>query len=145
MAVGPPEAEAAAAPRQCPEGLRTCPWASTMIRSEPRTVCRRWAIVSMVQSAKASRMVSWISKSVSVSIAAVASSKIRIYPAKPKGRREPINSLCALLSAALVVILYYLVSTQIHKSPILLRTDTTHICLDFHKRRHMQSWLCETQ
>ena len=61
-----------------PWGFSTCPWASTIILSEPRTVCRRWAIVSMVQSANASRMVSWISKSVSVSMAAVASSRIRI-------------------------------------------------------------------
>ena len=65
-------------PNQGSSGLSTCPWASTIILSEPRTVCRRWAIVSMVQSANASRMVSWISKSVSVSMAAVASSRIRI-------------------------------------------------------------------
>lgn len=59
--------------------LLTCPCVSTMIRSQPRTVCRRWAIVNIVQSANASLMVSWISKSVSVSIAAVASSRIRIW------------------------------------------------------------------
>lgn len=59
--------------------LLTCPCVSTMIRSQPRTVCRRWAIVSIVQSANASLMVSWISKSVSVSIAAVASSRISIW------------------------------------------------------------------
>lgn len=59
--------------------LLTCPCVSTMIRSQPRTVCRRWAIVNIVQSANASLMVSWISKSVSVSIAAVASSRINIW------------------------------------------------------------------
>lgn len=71
-----------------PRGLSTCPWASTIILSEPRTVCRRWAIVSMVQSANASRMVSWISKSVSVSMAAVASSRIKIC----RGREEKEGS-----------------------------------------------------
>lgn len=59
--------------------LLTCPCVSTMMRSQPRTVCRRWAIVNIVQSANASLMVSWISKSVSVSIAAVASSRISIW------------------------------------------------------------------
>ncbi|KAH3867985.1 hypothetical protein DPMN_031121 [Dreissena polymorpha] len=43
------------------------------------TVFIRWAMVSMVQSANCDRMVSWISASVSMSTAAVASSRIRIF------------------------------------------------------------------
>lgn len=70
------------------QGLSTCPWASTIILSEPRTVCRRWAIVSMVQSANASRIVSWISKSVSVSMAAVASSRIKICQRREEKERS---------------------------------------------------------
>ena len=62
-------------PVQC----HTCPWLSTMIRSEARTVWRRWAMVKVVQSWKELRMVSWIRPSVSASIAAVASSRIRTW------------------------------------------------------------------
>lgn len=74
-----------------PSGLSTCPWASTIILSEPRTVCRRWAIVSIVQSANASLTVSWISKSVSVSMAAVASSRIKTCQGKKEKRKKKMR------------------------------------------------------
>lgn len=67
-------------PVQC----RTCPWLSTMMRSEARTVWRRWAMVKVVQSWNELLMVSWIRPSVSASIAAVASSRIRTWrPEQP--------------------------------------------------------------
>lgn len=57
----------------------TWPWLSTMMRSQLSTVCSLCAMVNVVQSWNELRMVSWIRESVSVSIAAVASSKIKIY------------------------------------------------------------------
>lgn len=57
----------------------TWPWLSTMMRSQLSTVCSLCAMVNVVQSWNELRMVSWIRESVSESIAAVASSKIRTY------------------------------------------------------------------
>ena len=58
--------------------LLTFPSSKTRILSESNTVCSLCAIVSNVQSLKASRIVVWTKLSVSVSIAAVASSNIKI-------------------------------------------------------------------
>ena len=57
----------------------TFPSSITNIRLQDRTVFSLCAIISMVQSAKASLIVVCTKASVSVSMAAVASSSIRIY------------------------------------------------------------------
>lgn len=57
----------------------TFPSSMTRIRLQDKTVFSLWAMISMVQSEKASLIVVCTSASVSVSIAAVASSSIRIY------------------------------------------------------------------
>ena len=56
----------------------TLPSSITRILSQDKTVLRRWAMISMVQSQNASFSVAWTSASVSVSMAAVASSSINI-------------------------------------------------------------------
>lgn len=50
----------------------------TRTRSQPRTVVTRWAMTSTVQPQKASRIVCWMSLSVSMSMEAVASSMMMI-------------------------------------------------------------------
>lgn len=59
----------------CIFGVVTCPLSMTRIRSACITVLMRCAMVSMVQSLKASLMVFWMRASVSESMDAVASSK----------------------------------------------------------------------
>ena len=56
----------------------TFPALRTIILSESRMVFSLWAMVRMVQLVNACLMVCWIKLSVSVSMAAVASSRIRI-------------------------------------------------------------------
>ena len=67
----------------------TFPSSMTSILSESSTVLSRCAIVSVVQSLNADRIVSWIRLSVSVSIAAVASSKNRIWKEKKSWELKP--------------------------------------------------------
>lgn len=62
-----------------PYAIVTFPSSMTRIRLQDKTVFSLWAMISMVQSEKASLIVVCTSASVSVSIAAVASSSIRIY------------------------------------------------------------------
>lgn len=69
--------------------VSTCPWLSTMMRSEARTVWRRWAMVRVVQSWNELLMVSWIRASVSASMAAVASSRIRTWESRTDQSDDP--------------------------------------------------------
>lgn len=57
--------------------VHTLPLSRTMTRLQLITVLRRWAMMRVVQLPNAQRMVSWMRRSVSVSMAAVASSSIR--------------------------------------------------------------------
>lgn len=57
----------------------TWPLSMTMTLLQLITVLRRWAMMRVVQLPNAQRMVSWMRRSVSVSMAAVASSSMRIY------------------------------------------------------------------
>lgn len=59
--------------------IHTCPLSMTMTLLQLITVLRRWAMMRVVQLPNAQRMVSWMRRSVSVSMAAVASSSIRIF------------------------------------------------------------------
>lgn len=59
--------------------IHTWPLSSTMTLLQLITVLRRCAMMRVVHLPKAERMVSWMRRSVSVSMAAVASSNIRIF------------------------------------------------------------------
>lgn len=66
-------------PGGCDAFLHTWPFSMTMILLQLITVLRRWAMMRVVQLPNTLWMVSWMRRSVSVSIAAVASSRIRIW------------------------------------------------------------------
>ena len=69
----------------------TVPSLKTAIKSESKIVFSRWAIVMTVQSLNSERIVFWIRSSVSISIAAVASSKIRIFVFRSKALDKQIS------------------------------------------------------
>lgn len=65
--------------KSCDTFTRTWPFSITMILLQLITVLRRWAMIRVVQLPNTLWMVSWMRRSVSVSMAAVASSRIRIW------------------------------------------------------------------
>lgn len=74
-----PKGAGQGAPSPRPGTPVTFPLSMTRMRSQPSTVVMRWAMMSTVQPLKASRIVRWISVSVSVSMEAVASSMRMIW------------------------------------------------------------------
>mmetsp|Transcript_7887 Transcript_7887/g.22527 ORF Transcript_7887/g.22527 Transcript_7887/m.22527 type:complete len:215 (+) Transcript_7887:388-1032(+) len=74
------------------------PASITTTMSDSMIVCRRWAMAMRVQSWNSSRMVFWISASVSTSTLAVASSRTRILEDLRSARASATSCFCPMLN-----------------------------------------------